>query len=191
MALLSPHLPSPLVGPTTVAGNPPISLSCYQQYSQASLSLVPLLIVETSPESLTTSPNNQFSINCTARAEVDGRPLNMTIKWIHIVISPPSGPSELMSTLYTTTGSPERGYQNVLTTSENDTVNTIIYRCIATTPSHSSYSDTTVFIGKDDTLKIDSLLLFLQKYVLLLALNSWCLLRSLKAFLLLMSPLLS
>ena len=29
---LSPHLPSPLVGPTTVAGNPPISLSSYHTH---------------------------------------------------------------------------------------------------------------------------------------------------------------
>ena len=109
-------------------------------------SLDPLLIVETSPESLTTSPNNQFSINCTARAEIDGQSIPLDIEWVRIVISPPSGPSELMSTLYTTTGSPERGYQSVLTTSENDTVNTTIYRCIATTSNHSSYSDTTVLV---------------------------------------------
>ena len=119
-------------------------LSFYLSHSQATLSLDPLVVVESSPESLTTSPNNQFSINCTARAEIDGEPLNVTIEWIRIVISPPSGPSELMSTLYTTSGSPERGYQSVLTTSENDTVNTT-YNCIATVYNYSSTSnDTTI-----------------------------------------------
>ncbi|CAI8013743.1 hypothetical protein GBAR_LOCUS8669 [Geodia barretti] len=57
-----------------------------------------------------------------------------------------SGRSELMPTLYTTTGSPERGYQSVLTTSENDTVNTIIYRCTATVSSYSNFSETIVHV---------------------------------------------
>ncbi|CAI8041878.1 hypothetical protein GBAR_LOCUS23235, partial [Geodia barretti] len=51
-------------------------------------------------------------------------------------------------TLYTTTGSPERGYLSVLTTSDNDTVNTIIYRCTATISSYSSFSDITVYLLK-------------------------------------------
>ena len=52
-----------------------------------------------------------------------------------------------MPALYTTTGSPERGYQSVLTTSENDsTVNTTLYRCTASTYNHSSSSDTTVHL---------------------------------------------
>ncbi|CAI8013974.1 hypothetical protein GBAR_LOCUS8789, partial [Geodia barretti] len=123
---LSPHLPSPLVGPITVIANPP------------------LIYVETSPESLTTSPNTQFSVNCTARAEVDGQSIPVDIEWIRIAISPPSGPSELMPTLYTTTGSPERGYQSVLTTSENDTI--IVYRCTAKTLRYSESKDTTAFI---------------------------------------------
>ncbi|CAI8005642.1 hypothetical protein GBAR_LOCUS4333 [Geodia barretti] len=63
---LSPHLPSPLVGPITVIANPP------------------LIYVETSPESLTTSPNNQFSVNCTARAEVDGQSIPVDIEWIRL-----------------------------------------------------------------------------------------------------------
>ena len=108
-----------------------------------SLSLDPLLVVETSPEPLTTSHNIQFSVNCTARAEVDGEPLTVTIEWRRVT---PSGTSELMPALYTTTGSPERGYQSVLTTSENDsTVNTTIYRCTATALGYSSYSDITVY----------------------------------------------
>ena len=43
--------------------------------------------------------------------------------------------------------STERGYyQSVLTTSEDDTVNTIIYRCTANVSSYSSFSDITIFV---------------------------------------------
>ncbi|CAI8036777.1 Tyrosine-protein phosphatase Lar, partial [Geodia barretti] len=86
----------------------------------------------------------QFSVNCTARAEVDGQSIPVDIEWTRIDIFSPSGPSELMPTLYTTTGSPERGYQSVLTTSENYTVNTTIYRCNATVSSYSNFSETIV-----------------------------------------------
>ena len=115
-----------------------------------SLSLDPLLVVETSPELVTTSHNIQFSVNCTARVEVDGEPLRVTIEWRRVT---PSGTSELMPALYTTTGSPERGYQSVLTTSENDsTVNTTIYRCTASTYKHSNSKDATVVIrGKTES----------------------------------------
>ena len=37
-------------------------------------------------------------------------------------------------------------YWSVLTTSENDTVNTVIYRCSATTLNYSSFSDTAVHV---------------------------------------------
>ena len=147
LVALSPHLPSPLVGPITVIPGESLTFPsnhhvlCHSL--SLSLSLDPLLVVETSPESLTTSHNTQFSVNCTARAEVDGEPLRVTIEWRRVT---PPGTSELMPALYTTTGSPERGYQSVLTTSENDsTVNTTIYRCTASTYNHSSSSDTTVY----------------------------------------------
>ena len=39
--------------------------------------------------------------------------------------------TDVFSTDYVTTGSPEDGYQSILTTSETDTENTIIYRCRA------------------------------------------------------------
>ena len=91
----------------------------------------------------------------------------MDIEWIRIAISPPSGPSQLMPTLYTTTGSPERGYQSVLTTSEkNDTVNTIIYRCTATVSSYSSFSDTTVYLLKGTKTIYSKLIL--HSYITLL-----------------------
>ena len=37
-------------------------------------------------------------------------------------------------------------YRSVLTTSENDTINTVIYRCTATTLNYSSFSDTAVHV---------------------------------------------
>ena len=43
--------------------------------------------------------------------------------------------SFINSTEYTT-GSPESGYQSILTTNEDDTVNMIIYRCRASIPSN-------------------------------------------------------
>ena len=90
-----------------------------------SLSLVPLLVVETSPESLTTSPNNQFSIKYAARAEIDGQSIPLGIEWI---CNPISG-------VYRTTG-----YESYLTTSENNSSSTI-YTCSAAT------GDTTVLIS--------------------------------------------
>ena len=147
LVALSPHLPSPLVGPITVIpGEPLNSPSSHHVLMPLSLSLSLdlLLVVETSPESLITSHNIQFSVNCTARAEVDGKPLTVTIEWRRVT---PSGTSELMPALYTTTGSPERGYQSVLTTSENDsTVNTTLYCCNATASGYSSFSDITVIL---------------------------------------------
>ena len=118
------------------------------------LSLDPLLVVETSPESLITSPNNQFSINCTARAEVDGEPLNVTIEWTRLFTSNDSLNTSNIDvealtedqTDSTHNTSTVNSYQSVLTTSENDTVNPTIYRCIATTSNYSAISDTTVFI---------------------------------------------
>ena len=39
--------------------------------------------------------------------------------------------SDVSSTDYETTGSPEEGYQSILNTTENNTENTISYRCRA------------------------------------------------------------
>ena len=77
----------------------------------------------------------------------------MDIEWTRIDFFSHSGPSELMPTLYTTTGSPERGYQSVLTTSEDDTVNTIIYRCTATVSSYSSFNDIAIFVEGIETTR--------------------------------------
>ena len=91
--------------------------------------------MEVSPSSVTISPNDQFTVTCTARAEVDGQGLPVEVlRWVRITTSPSGSVNyyRLDSTDYiTTTGSPESGYQSILTTTENDTVNMIIYRCRA------------------------------------------------------------
>ena len=63
------------------------------------------------------------------------------------------GASDVPSTEYETTGSPEDGYQSTLITTETDTENTIIYHCRAALDIDSSVQqneDTVVtVIGKD------------------------------------------
>ena len=98
--------------------------------------------MEVSPSSVTISPNDQFTVTCTSRAEVDGQghSLNVWIGWSRITKSPSgsTNESQLSHNEYTTTGSPESGYQSILTTTENDTVNMFIYRCRARMPTYSS-----------------------------------------------------
>ena len=102
------------------------------------LPAAPSLVVQTSPSLiriLNVSPYNQFTVTCTASAEVNGQrvPLEMTIEWVRRS-EPSSGAAsftDVFSTDYETTGSPEGGYQSILTTSETDTENTISYRCRA------------------------------------------------------------
>ena len=102
----------------------------------------PILILEVSPSSVIISPNDQFTVTCTARAEVDGQglPVIILIAWSHA--KSPSGLNEsfLNPTEYsiTKTGSPESGYKSILTTTENDTVNMIIYQCKAKMATYSS-----------------------------------------------------
>ena len=96
----------------------------------------PILAVEVSPSSVTISPNDQFTVTCTARAEVDGQGLPVEIlRWVRITTSSSASVNffRLNSTEYdiTVTGSLESGYQSVLTITENDTVNMITYRCRA------------------------------------------------------------
>ena len=104
----------------------------------------PILIVEVSPSSVTISPNDQFTVTCTARAEVDGQgdPVIILMAWARIAKEAYGLMNEsfLNPTEYsiTRTGSPESGYQSILTTTENDTVNMTIYRCRAKIPSYPS-----------------------------------------------------
>ena len=131
---LSQHLPSPLVGNFTFVGESFPSPSSHHVL----LSLDPLLVVETSPESLTTSPNTQFSLNCTARAMVDGETVPVEMKWEC------GSANELM---INTTEDQERGTVIILTSSEDGTVNSIIYRCTATLPDGTSaFRDITIFV---------------------------------------------
>ena len=110
---LSQHLPSPLVGPVTVFGESFPSPSSHHVL----LSLDPLLVVETSPESLTTSPNTQFSLNCTARAMLDGESIALDMEWMYRVVFPLSISFEVIpSSLYTKSGTPDRGYESILET---------------------------------------------------------------------------
>ena len=104
------------------------------------LTAVLILVVDTSPSSvyvLNVPPYNQFTVTCTARAEIDGEtvPLEIIIRWTRITVSQSGSmnTSSVPSTDYNTTaiGSPNRGYQSILTTTETDTDNTIAYRCRA------------------------------------------------------------
>ena len=100
----------------------------------------PILTMEVSPSSVTISPNDQFTVTCTVRAEVDEQDHHVIIGigWSRITKSPSgsTNESQLSPNEYKTTGSPESGYQSILTTTENDTVNMIIYRCRARMASY-------------------------------------------------------
>ena len=117
-------------------------------------------MVQTFPSSiriLNVSPYNQFTVTCTASAEVNGQsvPLEMTMEWIRRT-QPSSGVatfSRASSTDYATTGSPEDGYKSILTTAETDTVNTISYRCRARNT-----------IGRIDWVASDSIVEFVGMY---------------------------
>ena len=137
---LSQHLPSPLVGPVTVVGESFPSPSSHHVL----LSLDPLLVVEISPESLTTSSNTQFSLNCTARAMVDRETAFVKIEWMRT--DPLSGSFKpLLSNLYNITDKSREDYLSVLTTSEHDTTNsTIIYYCTVKTQHCSNFSEVTI-----------------------------------------------
>ena len=116
----------------------------------------PTLVVQTTPSSLLildVSPYNQFTVSCSARAELEGEtvPLTIIIDW-RVRKDKPSSPSSFSAVSYTryrTTGSPEDGYLSILNTTETDTLNTISYHCIATLVAGTNiiqrkYSDTAV-----------------------------------------------
>ena len=134
--------------------------------------LDPPLVVVTSPNSLTVSPNEPFTVNCTARAELDGHLLNMDIEWKRIAISAladdpkttsskncqvseklkaESFTSKMLPDLGSGSGSGEApseiGHQIGLNKMEDDTTNIIIYRCIARTIYNSNFSDTAIFVN--------------------------------------------
>ena len=101
----------------------------------------PTLVVQTIPSSLhilDMSPYNQFTVSCSARADLGVETLPplfiIFINWIVRKETPASfvSFSAVPSTRYRTTGSHEDGYLSILNTTETDTVNTTIYRCKAT-----------------------------------------------------------
>ena len=121
-------------------------------YGHCIMSIIePILTVVVCASSVIISPNDQFTVTCTARAEVDGQGLPVEVlRWVRITTSP-SGSlnySRLNSSEYdiTRTGSPESSYQSILTTTENDTVNMIIYRCRARISDTKNFSDIVVTI---------------------------------------------
>ena len=110
-----------------------------------------MLTVEVSPSSVTISPNDQFTVTCIARAEVDGQGLPVEVlRWVRITTSPSGSVNyyQLNSTKYdiAVTGSPGSGYQSILTTTENDTVNMIIYLCRARISDTKNFSHVIVTI---------------------------------------------
>ena len=111
----------------------------------------PILTVEVSPSSVTISPNDQFTVICTARAEVDGQGLPVEVlRWVRITRSPSGSLNyfRLNSTEYdiTVTGTPGSGYHSILTTTENGIVNTTIYLCRARISDTKNFSDVLVTI---------------------------------------------
>ena len=114
----------------------------------------------------------------------------MDIEWTRIDFFSQSGPSQLMPTLYTTTGSPERGYQSVLTTSENNTDSAFFYRCNATVSSYSNFSGITVHVKVVGCCKMYRFNLFTHFQQLLLALVFRVSLPRLPLFLPVVSPVL-
>ena len=98
--------------------------------------------MDTSVCVLNVPPYNQFTVTCTARAEIDGEtvPLEIIIRWTRISVSQSGSMnatnlngSRLSSTDYNIAaiGSPNRGYQSILTTIEIDIDHNITYRCRA------------------------------------------------------------
>ena len=90
----------------------------------------PRLVVQTSLSPLRVldvAPYNQFTVTCTARAEFNGEtiPLEITIEWRRKFV-----PLSSSDPIYMTTGSPESGYQSILSTTEMNAMN-IIYSCLA------------------------------------------------------------
>ncbi len=125
-----------------------------QGFPPPTLPAAPSVMVESSPSSvhiLNISPYNQFTVTCNVSAEVEGEtlPLEMTVYWVRKAEASSDQPSfsAVPSTKYVTTGSPEDGYQSILTTTETDTMKKVLYRCRARfIPERSiqGYNETTL-----------------------------------------------
>ena len=82
---------------------------------------------------LDVAPYNQFTVTCTARAELNGEvvPYNMTIDWVRRKQTDGDAVTfeDVDPIQYETTVMPDHGYQSILTTTETDTQNMTSYRC--------------------------------------------------------------
>ena len=107
----------------------------------------PSVRVEVSPSSvriLNTPPYNQIILTSNATALQDGEraPLAIRIEWSRRS-KPPMGierVSNIISSQYEVSGSPEEGYWSQLNVTESDTVNAITYRCTVRLASDQSGS---------------------------------------------------
>ena len=113
--------------------------------------------MEVSPSSVTISPNDQFTVTCTARAEVDGQDLPVEVLWWEWITPSPCGSENLNSTKYDITIT-ESGYKSILTTTENDTVNMIIYRCRARISDTKNFSDVIVTIEGSHCIHLSNII---------------------------------
>ena len=84
--------------------------------------------MEISHTSITVTPNEQFTVSCTARAEIDGQifDLYIAMKWKRLNYNSTVTVLDAVSTYSDVTG-----YQSILTTSETGTDHTIVYHCTA------------------------------------------------------------
>ena len=116
---------------------------------------------------LNVPPYNQFTVTCTARAEIDGEalPLEIIIRWTRITVSQSGSinASNLPSTDYNIAaiGSPNRGYQSILTTTETDADNTITFRCRARLLDDSA--TTTIRQTSDITVTVEGIYVILSE----------------------------
>ena len=91
-----------------------------------------------------------FTVSCTARAEVDGQSVPLEIEWARLLPNNISSDSNSTETSAVTTGTPESGYQSILTASEDGTDNDIIYRCRARAWNDPcAFSHTTVCVDSE------------------------------------------
>ena len=89
------------------------------------------------------APYNQFTVTCTARAELNGEgiPYSMTIEWIRREQTDGGAVTfeDVDPAQYETTVLPDHGYKSILTTTETDTQNMISYRCRAQLTDEGGY----------------------------------------------------
>ena len=133
------------------------------------LYLDPKLVVQISPSSvrvLDVAPYNQFTVSCTARAEVNEEvvPYNLIILWIRrenntgVVTFKDVDPMQ-----YETSVLPDHGYKSILTTTENDAQNIIGYRCRAKLTDRGSKKNKTIQATCTITMEVQGMF---QVYVI-------------------------